>query len=35
MVKKMKELTGGKVELALNLLDFDDKFKPAMANLFG
>jgi len=31
----MKEMTDGKVELALNLLKFDDKFKPAMAHIFG
>ena len=28
-------MTDGKVELALNLLKFDDKFKPAMAHIFG
>lgn len=35
VVKKMKEMTGNKVELALDLLDFDEKFKPALANIFG
>jgi structural maintenance of chromosome 2 len=28
-------LTGNKVELALNLIDYDEKFKPAVALLFG
>lgn len=35
IVKKFKELTKGKVELALNLVSFEDRFKPAIAFLFG
>lgn len=31
MVQKMKTLTHGKVELALDLLKFDAKFRPALA----
>lgn len=35
IVQKLKELTNGKVELALNLVTFDQKFMPAVAHIFG
>jgi len=35
MVNKLKQLTHGKVELALNLLKYEDRFKPAIAHIFG
>jgi len=35
LVERMKQLTGNQVELAINLLKFDQKFKPAIAHIFG
>lgn len=34
-VKRVKNATGGKAELALNLIQYDERFKPAMAHIFG
>jgi structural maintenance of chromosome 2 len=34
-VTKLKQLSNGRVELAINLIEFDEKFQPAMALLFG
>ena len=35
VVKKLKELTQNRVELAINLLQYDQKFHPAIAHIFG
>ena len=35
IVKRLKNLTGNKVELAINLVEYDTKFQPAVALLFG
>ena len=34
-VDKLKNLTKGKVELALNLVEYEDRFMPAIAHVFG
>ena len=34
-VQRLKQLTNNKVELALNLIEYDERFKPAVALLFG
>ena len=34
-VDKLKKMLDGKVELAINVLKFDEKFKSAIALIFG
>ena len=34
-IKSLKRLTENKVELAVNLIEYDEKFAPAMKNIFG
>ena len=34
-VKKYKEMTNGKVRLAIELIKFDKKFEKAIASVFG
>jgi structural maintenance of chromosome 2 len=35
IVNQFKKLTNNKVELAINLLDFEARFQPAIAHIFG